>query len=99
MLTNLSSYVRSIWCLLGDMFCHKKVGYKCMDMILRPASLNYVYTMIIEKLSMYAMPLESSCKTKPLYAGPLLADMMANLMCLRGANVGINGQMQLCLWP
>ena len=36
-------------------------------------------------------------KWKPLYAGPFLADLMANQMSLRGANGGINGRMQLCL--
>ena len=37
-------------------------------------------------------------KQNPLFTGPFLADLRANLMTLRGANVGINGPMRLCLW-
>ena len=42
-----------------------------MDTILRPKSLNYVNTMIIEKLSIYEMPLKFSCKTKTTSRGTI----------------------------
>ena len=43
-----------------------------MDTILIPASLNYAHTMIIEKLSIYAIPLESLCKTKTTVCGTII---------------------------
>ena len=63
-LTNLSSSGRSIWCLAGDMFWHKKVRCRPTDSIRRPPSLNYVRTMLRGKLKIYSIPLESSHRAK-----------------------------------
>ena len=68
-LTNLSSSGRSIWCLAGDMFWQQKVGYRPMDSILRPTSLNYVHVVIIGRLTIYTIPLESSNRAKTMVAG------------------------------
>ena len=72
MLTNLSSSGRSIWCLAGDMFWHKKhkkVGCRPTNSIPRPASLNYVHVLIIGRLRTCTIPLEPSNRAKTMVAG------------------------------
>ena len=69
MLTYLSSSGRSIKCLGGDMFWHKKVGYRPMDSILRPTSLSYVHAVIIGRVKICTIPLDPSHRAKAMVAG------------------------------
>ena len=58
-----------MWCLIGDMFGHEKVGCRYMGTILRPTSLNYAHSMIIGRLIIYTIPLEPSHRAKTMVAG------------------------------
>ena len=53
-------------CLAGDMFWRQKVGCTLMDTVIRPARLNYVHSMIVEKLKTCTTTFKPSNRIKAM---------------------------------
>ena len=63
-LTHLSSFGRSIGCLVGDIFWRKKVECRPMKSSLRLTRLKYGYAMIIGRTRIYKTTFEPSHRAK-----------------------------------
>ena len=81
MLTNLSSFGRSIWCLDGDMHRYENSGCRCTDTFLRSKSLNYVHLTTIKLWRTYKMPLGSSYRTKTMVPGAIFWQISWLIRC------------------
>ena len=77
-------------------FWHERAGCRRTDSFVRPTSLNYIHTMIIERLSAYRTTQKPSQWTKATVPGAIFGRRIRYLVAWLGVILAQMGRMRQC---